>query len=315
MYVLIDEAESRRYRNECSDVMTKACAALREKGINAQFVLVGSGARNLVTRNGNSPYDLDYNLEIVSADNEYRKDLRSLKDTVRNALNKANGFDFSDAHDSTSVLTCLLHFDDTPNLKFSFDVAIVAKNPDGTMCRLIHNKNAWRLMRDQYTWNEVPSSHMSHPKRPQSKKPICGLNSARVMLTKRTSILNAEIVITLHSSCMSKRSMKSIAGYRRKSRQRNPKKRLFPQRQPKCPRNPNSTVQFRKHSAKQNAIPTIPFALLLLSPVKIMMGRKTRKRFKMNCAKNSVPMLETIFTRESHLSSHDNNNYIRLPSG
>ena len=102
MYVLIDEAESCRYRNECSDVMTKACAALREKGINAQFVLVGSGARNLVTRNGNSPYDLDYNLEIVSADNEYRKDLRSLKDTVRNALNKANGFDFSDAHDSTS---------------------------------------------------------------------------------------------------------------------------------------------------------------------------------------------------------------------
>lgn len=159
MYVLIDEAESRRYRNQCSDVMTKACAALREKGINAQFVLVGSGARNLVTRNGNSPYDLDYNLEIVSADNEYRKDLRSLKDTVRNALNKANGFDFSDAHDSTSVLTCLLHFDDTPNLKFSFDVAIVAKNPDGTMCRLIHNKNAGRSMRDQYTWNEVPSSH------------------------------------------------------------------------------------------------------------------------------------------------------------
>ena len=41
MYVLIDEAESRRYRNQCSDVMTKACAALREKGINAQFVLVG----------------------------------------------------------------------------------------------------------------------------------------------------------------------------------------------------------------------------------------------------------------------------------
>lgn len=159
MYELIDEAESHRYRNECSHVLTEACTLLKEKGIIAQFTLVGSGARNLITRNGNGPYDLDYNLEIISADDAYSKDLRRLKDTVRVALNKANGFDFSDAHDSTSVLTCLLHFYDYPNLEFSFDVAIVAKNSDGTMRRLVHNKNAWGGGQDQYTWNNVPCSH------------------------------------------------------------------------------------------------------------------------------------------------------------
>lgn len=171
MYELIDEAESRRYRNECSDVLTEACAALRERGINAQFVLVGSGARNLVTRNGNGPYDLDYNLEIINADAAYKNDLHRLKETVRTELNKANGFDFSDAHDSTSVLTCLLHFNDTPTLQFSFDVAIVARNSKGTLCRLIHNKNVYGFGHTgQYTWNEVPNSHNVSAKASAIKK-------------------------------------------------------------------------------------------------------------------------------------------------
>ena len=171
MYVLIDEAESRRYRNECSDVMTKACAALREKGINAQFVLVGSGARNLVTRNGNSPYDLDYNLSIMRAEERYWNDLRLLKETVRNALNWAerNEF-FSDAQDSTSCLTAILYFEKSPDIKFKFDVAITTKNKNGNYMRLIHNKNVYALGLDQYTWNEVPNSHQVKDKADEIKE-------------------------------------------------------------------------------------------------------------------------------------------------
>lgn len=108
----------------------------------------------MITRNGDGPYDLDYNLLVMKADNEYR-DPRSLKDTIRNALNKAvGGKFFSDAQDSTSCLTALLHFKDTPNVEFSFDVAIIKKNPNGNYMRLVHNK-PW----NQYTWNEVPRSH------------------------------------------------------------------------------------------------------------------------------------------------------------
>lgn len=160
MYRLVDEAECKRYRTDCSNILKEVCVLLVEKGISAQFTLVGSGARNMVTRNGIGPFDLDYNLEIVKAPDKYWNDLRKLKDTVRVLLNNAEGMDcFSDSHDSTSCLTAILHFNDEPDIEFSFDIAIVAKNSNGTLCRLIHNKNAWGYGNDQYVWNEIPNSH------------------------------------------------------------------------------------------------------------------------------------------------------------
>ena len=143
-YEIVCESESKRYRSDCASVLTKTCEILKSKNIIAQFSLVGSGAKNLITRNGNGPYDLDYNLVVIKADERYWKDLRLLKDTVRNALNKAERKDFfSDAMDSRSCLTTLLHFNDSPNVEFSFDVAILTKNRNGDYMRLIHNKNAF----------------------------------------------------------------------------------------------------------------------------------------------------------------------------
>ena len=133
---------------------------LKEKGFSAQFTLVGSGARNMVTRNGDGPFDLDYNLEIIKAPEEYWNNLRGLKDTIRILLDKAAGLKcFSESQDSTSCLTALLHFRDEPTVKLKFDVAIVSRNSKGKLCRLIHNKNAWGYGKDQYVWNEIPDSH------------------------------------------------------------------------------------------------------------------------------------------------------------
>ena len=127
--------------------------------IGAYFA-INALSNQQITRNGNGPYDLDYNLVVIKADERYWKDLRLLKDTVRNALNKAERKDFfSDAMDSRSCLTTLLHFNDSPNVEFSFDVAILTKNRNGDYMRLIHNKNAFCVGYDQYTWNEVPKSH------------------------------------------------------------------------------------------------------------------------------------------------------------
>ena len=169
-YEFVYESEAKRYRSDCSRILKKTCELLRAKGISAQFTLVGSGARNMITRNGDGPYDLDYNLLVVKADDEYR-DPRLLKDTIRNALNKAvGGKSFSDAQDSTSCLTALLYFKDTPNVKFSFDVAITTKNKNGNYMRLMHNKNVYALGLDQYTWNEVPNSHQVEDKADELKK-------------------------------------------------------------------------------------------------------------------------------------------------
>ena len=169
-YEFVYESEAKHYRSDCSRTLKKTCELLRAKGISAQFTLVGSGAKNMITRNGDGPYDLDYNLLVVKADDEYR-DPRLLKDTIRNTLNKAvGGKFFSDAQDSTSCLTALLHFKDTPNVEFSFDVAITTKNKNGNYMRLIHNKNVYALGLDQYTWNEVPNSHQVKDKADELKK-------------------------------------------------------------------------------------------------------------------------------------------------
>lgn len=159
-YEIVYESESKRYRSDCSAVLKQTCRLLKSKDISAQFTLVGSGARNMITRNGNGPYDLDYNLIILKADEKYWEDLRLLKETVRNALNKAEGKEFfADSQDSTSCLTTILHFDDSPDVEFKFDVAIIAENRNGNYMRLVHNKNVYFIGGDQYTWNEVPNSH------------------------------------------------------------------------------------------------------------------------------------------------------------
>lgn len=59
-YEFVCESEAKRYRSDCSDVLKETCKLLKKKGISAQFSLVGSGARNMITRNGAGPYDLDY---------------------------------------------------------------------------------------------------------------------------------------------------------------------------------------------------------------------------------------------------------------
>ena len=60
---------------------------LREKNINSQMFLVGSGGRNMITRNGSGPIDFDYNLNVISCDDW--DDTKGIKDKVMNAFNKA----------------------------------------------------------------------------------------------------------------------------------------------------------------------------------------------------------------------------------
>ena len=160
MYKFVTASEIKPYRDACSEVLWDACAILLDEGISAQFRLIGSGAKNFVTRDGNSPYDLDYDLEIVKAPDNYWNNLRYLKDTVRRALDGAGGvtrFKFGYSMDSTSVITVRLTSNNGFQPEFSFDVAITVKE-DGKTYRLQHDKNAYGWGYDQYIWNEIPNS-------------------------------------------------------------------------------------------------------------------------------------------------------------
>lgn len=162
MYEFVEENVIKPYRQTCSNDLTQLRNVLNKKyGIITQFSLVGSGSdsRNMVTRNGDGPFDLDYNIQIISMEDKYWNDLRHLKEVIQISLNKIMNHNcFSNSKDSTSVLTAILHFKDSPQFNFSVDIAILAKNRQGNWCRLIHNKNVWGLGNDQYTWTEVPNS-------------------------------------------------------------------------------------------------------------------------------------------------------------
>ena len=166
-YEYVSEKEVKPYRSECSRILTELRDYLNEEyGIITQFFLVGSGshARKLVMRNGNSPFDLDYNLMVIRMPEEYWNDAKRLKNRVRDSLNLilrrsrscvVRGGQFSDGKDSTSVITALMY---TPGIlsqvAFSFDLAILARDEDGTYYRLLHDKGP-----DNYLWGEAPSVH------------------------------------------------------------------------------------------------------------------------------------------------------------
>lgn len=166
-YEYVSEKEVKPYRSECSRILTELRDYLNEEyGIITQFFLVGSGshARKLVMRNGNASFDLDYNLMVISSLEEYWHNPQCLKNRVRDSLNLilrgnrscvVRGGQFSDGKDSRSVITALMY---TPGIlsqvAFSFDLAILAKDKDGTYYRLLHDKGS-----NNYHWGEAPSVH------------------------------------------------------------------------------------------------------------------------------------------------------------
>lgn len=157
MYEFVNHAEVEQYQKFCSEKLQSLCATLKKDGITAQPILIGSGARNLVTRNGAGAFDLDYNLEIIRMPAEYDQDPFALKNRVMTLLNKQlERTYFSDAKDSTSVITAVLHFTDTPQVQFSFDIGIIKKNKQGDYCRLIHLKDG--RSHGTFTWCEIPTS-------------------------------------------------------------------------------------------------------------------------------------------------------------
>lgn len=108
----------------------------------------------MVMRNGNSSFDLDYNLYIQCMPQKYWDDYKLLKDTIMDFLNQCvKTFDFSDGKDSTSVITANLR--DDKGVFFKVDIAILLRNRNNNWCRLIHDKNNWR---GRFYLTEVPNS-------------------------------------------------------------------------------------------------------------------------------------------------------------
>lgn len=158
MYKYVEDKQFlKRAQSTCSNFMKELEDILRnEYDINTQYFLVGSGARNMVTQNGNGPIDFDYNLNAFDG---FDYDERELKENVRKAFNKVmKNNNLSDVDDSTSSLTTKpIYFTDEPSIMFSMDVCIVTKDNNGLWHRLKHEKTGYSY-NDRYFWNEAPHS-------------------------------------------------------------------------------------------------------------------------------------------------------------
>lgn len=155
MYSYVPKSESKKFRMFCSDKLNQLKQELYKKGYEVDFYLVGSGMKNLVTRNEEESYDLDYNIEFLNV-SIFDLKPQKIKDFIMSFLNiitVKGSSPFKNCQDSTSTITSRLVFDE--KLYFSFDVAILAKNKDGDFCRLIHNKKGGD---NSYHWEQVPNS-------------------------------------------------------------------------------------------------------------------------------------------------------------
>lgn len=170
MYDYIQDKEFlKRAQSTCSEILSDLTDELFERDISAQFFLVGSGGRNMVTQNARNPIDFDYNLNIQKCDDF--DDCRAIKETVRKAFNKVlNAHSLAACEDSTSSLTSKrICFNDEPNIEFTIDLCIVTEDTDGFWHRLIHQKTGYTA-NDAYFWNKAPNSKDVKAKSDRIKK-------------------------------------------------------------------------------------------------------------------------------------------------
>lgn len=150
MHQYVKKAVVKATYPKCADLVNQLIQELKREGIEARMSLVGSGRRNMVTQNGNEPFDYDFNVEIINAPNI--NDCRFIKNIAMECFDDVlrwNGF--SNCKDSTSVISSkILKIN---KFKCKIDICIIKTDWQGYWYRLIHNKTGIVAF-DQYKWEK-----------------------------------------------------------------------------------------------------------------------------------------------------------------
>lgn len=166
MYHYIQDKEFlKRMKRTCSDIVNQLVQAINNDSVmTVKAYLVGSGAKNLIIQNGNSPVDLDYNICIISTESIDINDGHRIKEYIRKQFNRIlKENNWGDCQDSKSVLTTgRVFFKQGNKTEFSIDLAIICEY-DNCWHRLIHEKTGF-VDSDRYYWNKVPNSRQMEQK-------------------------------------------------------------------------------------------------------------------------------------------------------
>ncbi|WP_297017256.1 hypothetical protein [uncultured Dialister sp.] len=148
MYQYVTKREVSPYRRICGPLLQRAASILNKETGPVEVQLMGSGGAGLVTRNGDEPFDLDYNLCFTNLPEKWKHNGKGLKDLVRHTLDREMGEGFRYGQDSTSSLC--YRYQEKGTIIFSLDVAIHMRKEKG-ISRLIHDKEG-----DRFLWNFIP---------------------------------------------------------------------------------------------------------------------------------------------------------------
>lgn len=189
MYIYVTKAETEPFRHYCQEVLNELQKKLRETySIVVQSSLAGSGARNMVTRNGEGPFDLDFNLMILSAPREYEASPQKLKETIRRTLDDLIRKKCSYGKESTSSIKYIIHSVDGKKVEFYFDVAVLRQDKEsGNISRLIHDK------KNEVTyWNLKPNEKNLEFQESVIKKAGCWKEVRDLYLEKKNMYLERQ---------------------------------------------------------------------------------------------------------------------------
>lgn len=151
MYTYVTSKEVKACKRDCESYFYKLKNKLKERGIQAQFQLIGSGKHRLVMRNGNSSFDLDYNLIITKMPKIYRKNPQKLKGCVRALLDEIVGENYFNGKEKKPCIKYVVPPKVPGKVEFSFDIEVIRKLPeDEKYLRLIHMPD------DTFIWNQAP---------------------------------------------------------------------------------------------------------------------------------------------------------------
>lgn len=189
MYEYVTKEQMKPYKMYCQSTLDRLKKRLKgEHSISVYSALTGSGARNMVTRNGNGAFDLDYDLVMTSIPKEYTGNLKMLKIVIRNTLDELMGANFSHGQDSTSSITYLVHSLDGKKVEFQFDVALLLEeNGSGNRSRLIHNKDT-----GAFIWNLVPDEKKLEKKEAVIKQAGRWIDVKRIYLDRKNMYLKRQ---------------------------------------------------------------------------------------------------------------------------
>ena len=157
MYHYIKDKEFlSKLHSTCADIVNQLVVEInKDSVIKVSAYLVGSGAKKLITQNGDQEVDLDYNLEIKRTTLNNCRDIKNYIMDMFDVVLERNGW--GNCQDSTSVIsTEYREFKQGNRTGFKVDIAIVKKDYTGWQ-RLIHDKTGFVAM-DRYYWNQAPNS-------------------------------------------------------------------------------------------------------------------------------------------------------------